>query len=493
MNLLEQANQLLSENRLKEADFHYRSVLEANPNQGEALFGLGRIAMRLEKYPEAVYLLRQACQRLPKVLNPLFALADAFDAMQQGKDAFDILEYCCKIAPHNAEAFYRFGQHLQIYGYTKQATDILKQGLTCPDSDVTPYIYYDLANIDARAITKDHIEHLHALLARSKHTQADVVLHYTLAKSYHNLGDKSQAFAHWRLANELQSQRCQPLDEGFDHFISDIIDVFNEELITQTQDPVKPSFTPVFIIGMPRSGSTLLEQMLCQHPSIASLGENDAISRKLMAYLSQSSNKPFPQCMASTNRDMRTQLRQLYANEISKHKLSNAVILNKLPANFQSVGAIKALFPNAQFIDMRRSFYPMAWSVFTHYFGANEAFFCDMNALMKYYEGYDRLMQHWRHCIPQSIATVHYEQLVEDPQALLRPLFAWLGLTYTQASLKFHDSHTQVNTLSRHQVRQPLYTNANKAYKEYEASFKECFSREVKVSVIFPEQTPTNS
>ncbi|WP_462159819.1 tetratricopeptide repeat protein [Pseudoalteromonas sp. GB56] len=190
MNLLEQANQLLSENRLKEADFHYRSVLEANPNQGEALFGLGRIAMRLEKYPEAVYLLRQACQRLPKVLNPLFALADAFDAMQQRKDAFDILEYCCKIAPHNAEAFYRFAQHLQIYGYTRQASDVLKKGLKCPDSAVTPYIYYDLSNIDTQAITKDHVEHLHALLARSQHNQSNVVLHYTLAKSYHNLGDK---------------------------------------------------------------------------------------------------------------------------------------------------------------------------------------------------------------------------------------------------------------------------------------------------------------
>ncbi len=259
------------------------------------------------------------------------------------------------------------------------------------------------------------------------------------------------------------------------------------------QDPVKPSFTPVFIIGMPRSGSTLLEQMLCQHPSVASLGENDVFSRRLMAYLSHSSNKSFPQCMATTNKDMRTQLRQLYANEISKHKLSNAVIINKLPANFQSVGAIKALFPNAKFIDMRRSFYPMAWSVFTHYFGANEAFYCDMNALMTYYEGYDKLMQHWRDCLPQSVTTVHYEQLVEDPQALLRPLFSWLGLTYTQASLKFYDTHLQVNTLSRTQVRQPLYATANKAYKEYEASFKECFDREVTISVIPPEQESANS
>ncbi|MFY8275261.1 tetratricopeptide repeat-containing sulfotransferase family protein [Pseudoalteromonas sp. SSDWG2] len=492
MNLLEQANQLLSENRLQEAEFHYKSVLETGSHQGEALFGLGRIAMRLEKYPEAVVLLQQACQRLPKVLNPLFALADAFDSLQKGKDAFDILEYCCKIAPHNSHAFYRLGLHLLIYGHLKQAQNAFLKGLNCPISDVTPYLYYELAQLDKKHITTGEIEQLHNLLARTQNLSGQVVLHYTLAKAYHHQGDKNQAMAHYRLANSLQAKRCAPFGSDFKHYIDDIITTFNADFIADHQDPVQASFTPVFIIGMPRSGSTLLERMLCQHQGVASLGENDSISAKVMAFLSAKTKKPFPHCLTGSDEQMRAQARQIYAQEVSKRKLGNAIILNKLPANFQAVGAIKAIFPNAKFIDMRRSFYPMAWSVFTHYFGANEAFFCDMDALTTYYEGYDELMVHWHNAVKGSVTTIHYEQLIEQPEQQLRQLFNWLGLTYTKESLNYHKSRAPVSTLSRHQVRKPLYNDANKAYKEYEQAFKECFSRSVQTSSAHLETDPAS-
>ncbi|WP_022944469.1 tetratricopeptide repeat-containing sulfotransferase family protein [Pseudoalteromonas ruthenica] len=490
MTILERANQLLSENKLKEAEFHFKSALEADPNQGEALFGLGRIAIRLEKYPQAVYLLQKACQRLPKVLDPLFALADAFDGLEKRSDAYEVLHYCTKIAPHNGESFYRLALHHLTYGYIKKAKQALLNGLGCPDHPVTPYIYYELSQLKGNNVTSKQIAHMHTLLSASRSTQAKVVLHYSLAKSYHNSGDKTQAFAHYRLANEMQYTLCTPLGEGFDQYINTLIAQFSTTFIAEQQDTLKASFIPVFIVGMPRTGSTLLEQMLCQHPSIASLGENDVISAKLMAYLSAVNEAPFPQCMANTNTDIRNRLRQMYVDELTKHQLAHRVVINKLPANFQALGAIQALMPNAVFIDLRRNFQPMAWSVFCHYFGANEPFFCHMDTLARYYEGYDNLMQHWRDTLGENLITIHYEQLVQEPEQYLRKIFSKLELSYTQQCLRYFESHHAVTTLSRHQVREPVYKDANKAYKEYEQAFSECFSRSVKTRPVHPETDP---
>ncbi|WP_105254543.1 tetratricopeptide repeat-containing sulfotransferase family protein [Pseudoalteromonas sp. T1lg75] len=491
MNVLAHANRLLGENKLKQAEFHFKSLLEANPNQGEAWFGLGRIAMRLEKYPQAVYLLQKACQRLPKVLEPLFALADAFDALKKQQDAFAILDYCCKIAPHNGEAFYRLAQHQLVYGFMEQARHTLTLGLACPDQDVTLYLYYELAHLDPSAIGSEQIARLHTLLRGTQNKHANVVAHYTLGKSYHQVGDKNQAFAHYRLANKLQAKLCPAFSKkGFDSYLDEIKTLFSADFIRSQRDGIKASFTPVFIVGMPRSGSTLLEQMLCQHPKVASLGENPVFSGKLMAYLSAVTERPFPACMTDLNAEMRSKLRQMYADEVAKQQLGHQFILNKLPANFQAIGAIKALFPNALFIDMRRSFYPMAWSVFGHYFGANEAFFCDMDMLQDYYQGYEGLMQHWRQSVGDSLYTQHYEQLIEQPEQVLRQLCAWLDIVYTEQCLNYHSSNSAVTTLSRIQVRKKLYQGANLAYKEYEQAFLGCFSHVVQTRPQHPETDP---
>ncbi|WP_158684045.1 tetratricopeptide repeat-containing sulfotransferase family protein [Pseudoalteromonas sp. T1lg10] len=491
MNVLARANKLLSENKLKQAEFHFKSLLEANPNQGEALFGLGRIAMRLEKYPEAVYLLQKACQRLPKVLDPLFALADAFDALQKPHYAQDILEHCCQIAPHNGEVFYRLAQHQLVYGFIEQAKQSLVRGLACPDHNVSLYLYYELAYLGPKTIDSAQIAHLHTLLRGTQNKHAKVVAHYALGKSYHGLGDKNQAFAHYRLANKLQAKLCPAFSAtAFNTHIDKIKTLFNAKFIASLHDGLKASFTPVFIVGMPRCGSTLLEQMLCQHPKVASLGDSDIFNAKLMTHLSKVTGQTFPDCMADINGEMRSKLRQMYADEVAKQQLGHQYIINRLAANFEAIGAIKALFPNALFIDMRRSFYPMAWSVFTHYLDTNKAFCCDMDMLQDYYQGYDSLMQHWHQNADNSIYTQHYEQLTDKPEQALRKLCNWLDIVYTEQSLDYHKSNKAVTGLSRAQVRQPLHLGANLAYKHYELAFLGCFKRGEQTRPAHPETDP---
>jgi tetratricopeptide (TPR) repeat protein len=468
--LLEKANQLLAENKLKEAEFHFKALLDANPENGEALFGLGRIALRLERYDAAVYLLQRACERLPYLLEPLHALADAFNGVHSPQDALTVLEYAKSIANHNPEPHYFLAQHYLTYGELDKAYGILQQALAMGDYPVKAYILFELVQFSRFNHEQNYLNELHHFLTLTNNLRLKMVCYYALGKSYDLLDDTEQAFNYFTLANKLQSQLTTFKTNELAPFYQQIINQSDATLIDSRDKRFTGTITPVFIIGMPRSGSTLLEQMLVSHESFASLGEDASISNQVVAYIEQQTQLPYPECLSKLEQKLISTARNIYIERLKQSPHVRPYMINKLPANYQSLGLIYLLFPNAKFINIQRDYQAVAWSVFSNYFAENEPYFCSLTEFKQYYDLYQQLMSHWHSVMPDALFDLQYEQLVTEPEQTLSALCEFLGVKYSNRFLEFYKSNKPVATLSKAAVRQPLTDKAKDKYKRYETA-----------------------
>ena len=474
--LLKKANQLLAENKLQEAEFHYKALLNTDPNNGEALFGLGRIALRLERYDAAVYILQKACERLPNMLEPLHALADAFNGVNSPNDALTVLEYAKSIASHNPEPHYFLAQHYLTHGELDKAHTTFAQALSIGLYPVTAYILFELVQLGRFDKQHNYISNLHHLLTQTNNLRLKMVCYYALAKSYDQLDDIEQAINYYKLANKLQLQLSDFTTEQLVPFYESIIRYNPKSLFTTIKPGFSGTVTPVFIIGMPRSGSTLLEQILASHSEFASLGEDRCISSQVVPFIEQHTKLPYPACMDALTPQLIEQARAIYTARLKQAKPIRAFMINKLPANYQSLGLIYCLFPNAKFINLQRDFNATAWSVYSNYFAENEPYFCSLVEFTRYFDLYQTLMAHWQHAIPDEILDVHYEQLIADPISNLTRIFKFLGAEFEPQCLEFYKSKNAVTTLSKTSVRQPLNSNALERWKRFEAPLKALLS-----------------
>jgi tetratricopeptide (TPR) repeat protein len=468
MLLLKKAHQLLAQNRHREAEFHYKAVLKADADNGEALFGLGRIALRLERNDAAVYLLQKACQRLPYALEPLHALADAFNNVNSPNDALKVLEYAVNVASNNPEPYYYLAQHYLTYGELDKAHTTFARALSLGTYPVTAYILYELVQLGRFDKEHNYLSNLHYLLTQTNNLRLKMVCYYGLAKSYDQLDDTAQAFDYFILANKLQRKLSDFATAELTGFYDEIIKYSSKTLISSANKNLKATITPVFIIGMPRSGSTLLEQMLANHSQCASIGESVSISRDVAAFLEQKTGGRYPQCLNHLTAALIKQARDIYLarlNSVSPHR---PLVINKLPSNYQSMGLIHLLFPNAKFINLTRDFHATAFSVFTSYFAENEPYFCSLPEFKLYYSLYQKLMAHWQSIPALNIYTLSYEELVANPQQQLSALLQFLNCAYEKSCLAFYQQKSAVATLSKQAIRKPVNNHSIDKWRRYE-------------------------
>lgn len=465
--LLDKANKLLEQNKLKEAEFHYKTILATEPENGEALFGLGKIALRLEKFDAAVYLLQKACERLPHMLEPLHALADAFNGVNSPQDALTVLEYAKSLASHNPEPHYYLAQHYLTHGDLDKAHTTFAHALSMGLYPVTAYILFELVQLGRFNKEHNYISNLHHLVTQTNNLRLKMVCYYALGKSYDKLNDTDQAFNYFELANTLQYKLSTFTTKELDPFYDQIIKYNTLDLLATREEDFSATITPVFIIGMPRSGSTLLEQMLISHSECSSLGENTSISNNVVAFLEQKTKTSYPQCLANLTPGLINQARNIYIDTLKTATPLRPIIINKLPSNYQSLGLIYILFPNAKFINLSRNVNATAFSVFSNYFAENEPYFCSLTEFKHYHGLYEKLMTHWN-TLRLPVFNLAYEDLVNNPKDQLNTLFEFLGCKYEQNCLSFYNQKRAVTTLSKQAVRQPVNTNAVSKWERYQ-------------------------
>ena len=282
--------------------------------------------------------------------------------------------------------------------------------------------------------------------------------------------DFDQALRYFRQGNVLRRE-VETYDPVEPQAMTDrLIGVFDAGLLAQQKAPPGIGPTPVFIVGLPRSGSTLVEQILASHDDVTGTRELVAMDR-IVANLDM--RAPFPEVVRSLESSALPELRDRYLESARAYSGDRAFFTDKTPGNFRNIGLIHLLLPEAMIIAVRRHPLDCCMSCYKQLFASGQSFTYDLFELGEYYLEYDRLMLHWHERLPGKILTVHYEELVKDLRQQVGRLLDFCGLPMQEACVEFHRTARPIESASSEQVRQPVYDTAIDHWRNYEPHIAE--------------------
>ena len=474
INSLEKAHQLVEKNNLADAESLLKSILQVTPQHGPALFLLAQVAIKSAQPEAALKLLAQASMIMPDSPEPIMVLAQQMAELNRFDHADACFQRLLSKFGKNAECHFATASYLTARGNQQAAKQHLEETLRLQPGHCGALLA--LAQKEkiepSSPIMTLLVERLNVLLASENTPSQELIkIHYALGKAYEDLESCEQAFDHYKSANQLQLQLCEfrvqkmlPLFESLKKTFSTADEIAIAE---RSSDLV-----PIFIVGMPRSGSTLLEQMLSAHSSISSAGEVDYIARYIVAEMEKVTQHPYPEALESIESQELEVLAQKYLAQLQSRAPNAKFIIDKLPANFQSVGLIQKVLPQAIIVDLVRDPMATGFSIYKNYFAENEPYFCDLKEFAEYYLIYKEIMQFWKTANAQNIFHISYEQLVEDPKSIVTSILDACGLQWQNKCLEFYQRESYVTTLSDQQVRQPVYQRANEKWHQYQVQLE---------------------
>jgi LPS sulfotransferase NodH len=303
---------------------------------------------------------------------------------------------------------------------------------------------------------------------------SQIKLCFTVGKAHQDLGEYEAAFEAFNVGNDLHYRRYPYDYKSNFKMLDDIRNSIDAQYLNTQQALDTKDNSPIFILGMPRSGSTLLEQILASHSAVSAAGELKHLQNCIQTYLIRDKGT-FGNAISSWTERALEDTSTAYLKQLHRHGFGAQRIVDKMPGNFAFVGLIHRLFPNAKIVHTTR--HPMAtiWSNFSTHFGDAMHYTYKLDVLCRYYKQVDAMMAHWNTVLPQG--TVHelaYERLVQDPEASIRALLDYLQLPWEAGCLNFHKTRRTVKTASIAQVTRPLYTSALNLWKNYRKQLQSC-------------------
>jgi tetratricopeptide (TPR) repeat protein len=442
----------------------YEQALTLLPDNALAHRRLGASLLIMGQVKKAIGCFNQALNLRPEYFAVQIALALALRQSGRAEEALVLLEEAIRLNPDDDEVHINLALTLKQLGQTEPAIERLEQLLeirpTCGRA------YYHISVIKPE---QEQIPVVKKLISDPELPNGEAIFcHFALGNIFDSGKFFDQAFEHFLRANTLQRETFT-YDAGENtQYVDSLIDVYSKDFFQVKNQFGSASQIPVFIVGMPRSGTTLVEQILSSHDLVHGAGEIracPAINYSIAHQLSYA--KPNPECMSLIDRKMVEECSARYLQELTHHCPTAEHITDKEPGNFFLIGLIKTLFPHARIIHCHRNPLDTCISVFFHYFTAFQSSF-ELTELGQFYRDYQRLMTHWENLFPGEIFTVRYEELVVDQERVSKRMIDYLGLEWDEKCLDFHNNERTVMTPSNLQVRQPMYKNSVNRWKHYE-------------------------
>lgn len=297
--------------------------------------------------------------------------------------------------------------------------------------------------------------------------EQQVKLAFTIGKANEDIGDFEAAFHAFAAGNAIH-YRMTPFDEAGNYaMLDDVERCFDGTFVSRFDVGDESEITPIFVLGMPRSGSTLVEQMLVTHDHVAAAGEVKYLQQVIQSHLI-GEWQTFGNAVGHWDEPALERAASKYLQQLARHADGCRLVVDKLPGNFAFIGLIASMLPNAKIVHTSR--HPMAtiWSNFSTLFADGLNFTYNLDVMSRYFLRYRRLMAHWDNVLANgAVHTVAYESLVNEPEATLRELLGYLDLPWQSSCLDFHTTAREVRTASVAQVRQPLYTSAIDRWRKY--------------------------
>jgi Flp pilus assembly protein TadD len=456
--------------QLREAVANYREALRLNPSHAEAHNNIGIVLAEQGQFTEAISHYRQALRLKTDYPAAHNNLAGVLLELGQIDAAEQHFREALRLAPDYSAARNNLAGLLIQRGRPVEAIACCQESLELAPDGVAAYIHLgDLAAQGLYQFTDAQVGRMTAPLGGG-HLSCEEAsqLHFLLAALRDRQGQVDQAFAHYQQANDLKREVLRWKNLAFDRashrrLIEDLIATFDRGFFERVRSFGLDTELPVFVVGMPRSGSTLVAQILSSHPEVVAAGE----LRDLPDILSGSLAGAYPRRMASLGAHTACVMAERYIQRLSLLSGGAARVVDKMPHNYLHLGSIFALFPRARIIHCRRDPLDVCLSCYIQNFTwVNYA--CSLEDLGFYYQHYEMLMEHWRRVLPLPIYEVDYEELVRNPARVSRELIAFCGLDWSDRCLAFHENSRTVQTASKLQVRRPIYATSLARWKRYE-------------------------
>ena len=507
---MRQAVQSAAEGRARDAEATYRDVLKADANHIHALVGLAsiaidrnapedaerllaramsvspnvspvhralaRLAMSRSHFEEAEAAARRAVQLNPELAESWTTLGTVLAWGLKQAEAATAFERALAINPHQARVQLSLGHVHKALGNTQASVRAYRDSVAA-DAGLGE-AWWSLADLKTYRFTDAELDSMQAALKDTTLFGRDrAALHFAVAKAFEDRGEVDEAFGHYRDGNELRASRESFNVERFEQQCERLRSAFSKaglatkavpwgEGILPSRAPsgAKAEPIPIFVIGLPRSGSTLVDQILSSHSQVQGTMELPHV----LGYVREfERGEGYPAAVERMTPEELRALGHRYLTETASHHGNARYFVDKMPNNFLHAGLIACMLPQAVFVDTRRHPLGCAFSIYKQNFARGQTFGYRLDTLAAYYNGYLKMMRHWQEALPCRVHRVIYEHMVDDTEAETRRLLEHCGLPFEESCLRFFESDRIVRTASAEQVRQPIYTGAKEHWHAF--------------------------
>ncbi len=459
---------LQKENCLAEAEGCCRKAVQVNPEFSIAYFNLGRVLFDQFQYEIAEPAFKRALELSPNNIEVLINLAHTLMSLGDFDGAIATFSQAKNVDPASIPALVGLATVLERKGDFQESLALLEPLVSRGEKNV------DLANtygtLGRRLDRRDEVlpYMLDVIADESPEPKSRGKLYNVIGMIHDDQGKYDAAFKYFKAGNDLFPQEFKR--EDFAREIDEKKDVFSRERLVSLPRAGNRSKRPIFIVGMPRSGTSLLEQILASHPEVYGAGELRTIGY-IIRHISQimGTSEPFPSCIKNITEDVAEKLSQQYLAHLQTLPVGDAAhVVDKMPANFLSLGLIEILFPRAHVIHITRNPMDNCMSIYMNPIDGLRQAGSNLAKLGAYYNEYLRLMDHWRNTLSMPFYEVRYEDLVSDKEKITRELIDFCGLEWNDNCLVFHKTKRHVATPSYDQVRQPIYKTSVEKWRNYQ-------------------------
>jgi Flp pilus assembly protein TadD len=457
---LAQALQLHNAGRLAEAEKIYLQIVHVAPDHPDALNLLGVAHGQAGRSEQAIAFITKAIEIQPA--NPGFRSNLGMALMEAGRhdEAVASFRHALQLKPDDAETHYNLGVALMEQGKLDEAVPCYRRALQFKPDHAE--VHYNLCMTLGGRLPEEEFSAAEQLLKRTPSAHDQMVLQFGLTHVFDARGEYSRAAELAGKANANHRDLMARHEIAYDPrqctaYIDQTIAVFSANFFQRVQGWGVDSEMPVFIVGLPRSGTTLLEQILASHPQVFGAGE-----RSFAGDLFRT-----PPMLAGIDRAAVESMAARYLEQLRPLAPSAARIIDKMPDNYLCLGPLAMLFPRARIIHCRRDVRDVAVSCWMTYF-KHLTWTCAADHIVARIHDYQRIMKHWREVLPGRFLEIDYEETVADVEGVARRLVSWCGLEWDPACLTFHQSRRLVRTASVVQVRQPIHARSVGRWKHYE-------------------------
>lgn len=464
---LEQARTHLSQENYRDAMAIYQGILAEDPNHAIALQAMGQIAQTVKNLEAAEDYFQRSLAQNAGQFNIWIKLGEVLSQTRKHEKSIQAFRNAVQVEPNKSEGYLKLGNALLVAGEKDEAEATLEKAFMLDENAPSAFrlIATSFKLTSGGALAREAQKRIDAG-AGSKVGRAH--LHYGLAYIYEKEGDAHAFFDHLHEANRLQKESAPNWRMVYEQNAREIKKAFKPETFAKTVGPEARQYTPIFIVGMPRSGTTLTEQIVSAHPKVFGADEMDILAHSVVNRVAVWTGKPYLIGINDLASNQLGELSAVYQGMMQRLCPGYPFITDKFLANYMCIGLIRLIMPWARVINLQRNPMDNALSIYKNFFVNYLPFCFNLEDMANYYHLYRDLMTFWDDLLPGFVHHVKYENLVGNFEDEARKIIDFCGLEWDEACLAPHENKRTVLTLSQDQVRKPVYTSSVGRWKKYE-------------------------